>query len=131
MDRWTAKYDQYDVVNMPDYIQRVFKVFDGKDNVIIIRADSLKFDLFPDNYFDFVYLDNVHTYEHCAVEIPKYWQSVKPGGMIAGDNYEILGVKMAVDEFEDGLKYDQIVNTAPYKKAAVSGVDVMEWWIKK
>ena len=42
---------------------------------------------FPDHYFDWVYLDTVHTYQVTADELAILKDKVKPGGIIAGHDY--------------------------------------------
>lgn len=44
---------------------------------------------FPDNYFDWVYLDTDHTYLVTADELNVLKNKVKPGGIIAGHDYII------------------------------------------
>lgn len=54
----------------------------------------------PDASVDFVYLDSVHTYKHCKQEIIAWLPKIRPGGMIAGDDYikDQPHVSRAVDE---------------------------------
>jgi hypothetical protein len=60
---------------------------------------------FPDHYFDWVYLDSSHTYEDTKSELALLQHKVKPGGLIAGDDWHEdpghihHGVKLAVEEF--------------------------------
>lgn len=68
---------------------------------------------FPDASLDFVYLDANHAYEAVRDDIHAWWPKVKPGGMLAGDDYGVIeeqwvdfghgrvrfGVKRAVDEW--------------------------------
>ena len=44
---------------------------------------------FPDDYFDFVYLDGDHTYDGVKTDIASYLPKVKSNGIIAGDDYAI------------------------------------------
>lgn len=126
MDKWHEYYEHYHFPAMHAYALQVFKKFDNKNEVIIIRSDSLTFDLFPDNYLDYIYLDDNHSYPHVLQEIENYYKALKPGGIMGGDNYEISGVKKSVDEFFGEKK----VSTAPWKKAS-NGNDVLDWWIYK
>lgn len=67
---------------------------------------------FPDNYFDWVYVDGDHTYEGCMRDLEVCRKKVKDDGCIAGHDYEIFksakqrrwGVVDAVNEFCE--KYD-------------------------
>jgi hypothetical protein len=61
---------------------------------------------FPDDYFDWIYIDANHTYEAVRADLQAFSSKVKQGGFIAGDNYGFRsdwwwkdGVKRAVDEF--------------------------------
>lgn len=59
---------------------------------------------FPDNYFDWIYIDGDHQYEFVKKDLEFFYPKVKPGGFITGDDYEDRGwwqggVKRAVDEF--------------------------------
>ena len=62
---------------------------------------------FPDNYFDWVYLDTDHSYQTTKAELAILQSKVKAGGMIAGHDYVIgnwvngyrYGVIEAVNEF--------------------------------
>src|SRR5262245_60338975 len=42
---------------------------------------------FPDAYFDWVYLDTTHEYEHTQRELEILRRKVAPGGLIAGDDW--------------------------------------------
>ena len=126
MDKWYEYYEHYHFPGMHQYAVKVFEKFDNKPNVIIIRADTLTFPLFPKAYFDYIYLDDNHSYEHVIQEITKYDAILKPGGVIGGDNYEIAGVKKAVDQYYG----EKRISTAPWKKAS-NGNDVLDWWIYK
>lgn len=58
---------------------------------------------FPNEYFDWVYIDGDHTYEAVRADIAAYRDKVKRGGMIVGDDYRDedvwgRGVKRAFDE---------------------------------
>lgn len=57
--------------------------------------------LVPDG-LDFVYIDANHAYEHVKWDIALWWPKVRPGGMLAGHDYDPVaheGVVQAVDEF--------------------------------
>lgn len=59
---------------------------------------------FPDEYFDWIYIDGNHLYEFVMRDLDVSIEKVKPGGYIAGDDYAEGGwwrggVKEAVDAF--------------------------------
>lgn len=59
---------------------------------------------FPDDHFDWVYIDGNHSYPFVSQDLANFLPKVKPGGIIAGDDYGPGGwwkdgVIRAVDEF--------------------------------
>lgn len=72
----------------------------GKPYVKICRGYS--FDVvkeFPDNYFDFVYIDADHTYEGCSRDILDWWPKVKSGGFLTGDDFRTVTYNKARVKF--------------------------------
>ena len=73
--------------------------------VIVHRACSGDAcDSFPDDYFDWVYIDGNHLYEFAKDDLECFYRKVRSGGLITGDDYKTggwweSGVKLAVDEF--------------------------------
>lgn len=60
--------------------------------------------LFPDEHFDWIYVDASHFYDDVKVDLGAFWPKLKRGGFIAGDDYDRRGiwehgVTRAVDEF--------------------------------
>jgi hypothetical protein len=53
----------------------------------------------PDRYFDWVYLDSSHYYEHTRRELEVLDRKVKRDGLIAGDDWYEDGVYRAAREF--------------------------------
>jgi hypothetical protein len=93
---------------MDERYRSVCKRFDPKISTGQLRihrmfsADALK--TFPDEYFDWVYIDGNHLYEFVKEDLQLSWTKTKPGGFLAGDDYTDSGwwkggVKRAVDEF--------------------------------
>jgi len=65
---------------------------------------------FPDNYFDFVYLDADHSYEGVSIDLQAWYPKLKIGGLFGGHDYVAASKRMsfgvigAVDEFVNNLK---------------------------
>lgn len=82
---------------------------------------------FPDDYFDWVYVDSSHGYEHTVSELALLLKKVKASGIICGDdwqpnpNHRHHGVYKAVNEFI--LKNDY--------KLLYSDDKNLQWFIKK
>lgn len=56
---------------------------------------------FATNSLDFVFIDGSHLYHDVLKDITLWYEKVRSGGLIGGDDYETKwpGVKQAVDEF--------------------------------
>jgi hypothetical protein len=96
--------------NSIELLNTVKNKFSNKDCVEIVKKDSVSFlKSFPDNYFDFIYIDTSHQYEHTKNELNISLRKIKKSGIIAGHDYNpyrFAGVVSAVDEFskENNLK---------------------------
>lgn len=59
-------------------------------------------DEFPDNFFDFVYIDACHLYDSVKADLEMFLPKLKTGGLMCGHDYANVcgfGVVKAVDEF--------------------------------
>jgi hypothetical protein len=96
---------------------RVVKKFAGRTNVTIRRSGSLDcLNQFPDNYYDWIYLDGDHRYECVIEELRQFYCKMKPGGFVAGDDYARRkdnwtkdGVTRAVDQILGDGMYENVV----------------------
>ena len=98
----------------------VVSKFKSHDNVSIHREFSIEVS-FPDQYFDWVYIDGDHTYEVVLKDLEFYYPLVKKGGYLCGDDYGWGpkgsrkhpdgngGPKRAVDEFVNTNNLEVIV----------------------
>lgn len=84
---------------------------------------------FPDHYFDWVYVDTSHRYEHTWKELQLLKLKVKKDGIIAGDDWELnpehknYGVSQAVHEFILQEPYEIIYSSDLDKQWAIRCVD--------
>lgn len=89
------------------------------DKIYLIKNDSIsESQKHADGYFDIVYIDASHEYEHVKKDIQSWLPKVRPGGIMCGDDYIAgwPGVVKAVDEiFPD----------------KVNIVGRQQWWVKK
>ncbi len=61
--------------------------FRDRSTLIKLRFDEA-LDLFPDAFFDFIYVDGyAHTGEEGGQTIADWYPKLKPGGIVAGDDY--------------------------------------------
>lgn len=78
---------------------------------------------FKKHELDFVFIDAGHTYEDVKSDLESWFEKVRPGGIVAGDDYTPMfpGVMKAVDEFFKDKKV--IVHS--------SGTNNRAWWVQK
>lgn len=54
----------------------------------------------PDDAFDFIFIDGLHTYDQVLKDCQNYYAKIKSGGLFAGHDYRVIeGVNRAVNEF--------------------------------
>lgn len=93
---------------MDERYQRVLDRFSSSicDGRVEVRRDlsAIAADGFDDEQLDWVYIDGNHLYEFVMEDLVKYDSKVKPGGIIAGDDFGVMGwwdngVEKAVRKF--------------------------------
>ena len=96
--------------------------FGHLDNVKIVRNFSVEAsEQFPDQFFDFVYIDAAHTYDEVKRDLKAWYPKVKDGGILSGHDYfpdtriwrgDPCGVYQAVNEFveEKNLSVDHLTD---------------------
>ena len=77
---------------------------------VLVMPSIIAAELFPDEYFDFIYIDADHNYDAVKSDLEAWWPKLKRGGLFCGHDYHMYGqintdVKKAVDEFV-GNQYD-------------------------
>lgn len=85
------------------YVRRRFESNLKNSSVEIVRCDSISAArIFPDGYFDWIYIDTDHSYQTTISELHVWAPKVKKHGIIAGHDYEqgnwIRGVRYGVIE---------------------------------
>jgi hypothetical protein len=103
-------------------VQTAKSVKEHEHRAHMIRMNSVECArLFPDEYFDFIYIDADHSYDAVKNDLNVWWPKIKRGGIFSGDDYipedgDIwlindndgtseyagkFGVRKAVNEFSD------------------------------
>ena len=112
IDRWRSDDDYKDIANVSDethkqFYFKVLNLFADDQGVFVYKMDSIfAAQQFPDNYFDWIYLDADHSYDGCKKDLNVWYPKLKPGGIFAGHDFlngnipaGEFGVKAAVEEF--------------------------------
>jgi hypothetical protein len=108
-------------------LQTFKKEIEGGRVVVHVGDDCQVLTTFPDQYFDWVYIDTSHAYEHTKHELQILARKVKENGVIAGDDWQPdpahrhHGVYRAVNEFVASEKYEIVFADS----------DNLQWAIKK
>jgi predicted O-methyltransferase YrrM len=75
------------------------------NHITLIKDFSLNvLSNFEDNSIDLVYIDANHSYKEVLKDITEWYNKVKIGGILCGDDFAWDGVKQAVNEFCDSKK---------------------------
>ncbi|MCO6045246.1 class I SAM-dependent methyltransferase [Aeoliella sp. ICT_H6.2] len=106
-----------------DAVRRILKRWQKEIENGTVRVhiddDTLILPRFDDAYFDWVYIDSSHQYEHTKRELDLLVSKMKPTGVIAGDdwrpdpNHRHHGVCVAVREFVEASDYELILQDEP------------------
>lgn len=109
----TAYSTEQDYVSILNHFYK-----DIKSNKVIVRPDFSYnvVDDFPDNYFDFIYIDSCHLYDSVKADLNDFLPKLKVDGIMAGHdyfNYDNFGVIKAVDEFCIEHGFEKIVMAQP------------------
>ena len=127
LDAWSPDYRERHYENAFE----CFKKFEGNKKVVLIKCNSLDIDIFPDNYFNYIYVDDLHHPDHVYKELKFYYPKLKKYGMIAGHDYRPdlpERVKAGVDKWikETGYELHTYKNDSDYDNS-----DFLDWWVWK
>jgi predicted O-methyltransferase YrrM len=81
-----------------------------RDLIEIVEGDSAASAVkFQDGCCDFVFIDAEHTYDAVKADIQAWLPKVRPGGLIAGHDFDWAGVRQAVQELLPDAKQTSLV----------------------
>jgi hypothetical protein len=110
-DPWQNGYDPKDAASYQHPMEKVEAQFDemAARNFAVEKfkmtsaefAKRLMSEDYSGDQFDLVYIDGIHTYEGAKADIALFKPWIKPGGFLAGHDYQprFPGVMKAVNEF--------------------------------
>lgn len=111
VDMWAGDRG-HDVAQYSRVIKR-FEKYKSRNSIIKLTFEEA-LSLFPDNYFDFIYVDGyAHTGEENGKTFYDWFPKLKNGGIMAGDDYHDNWplVKNSVDLFAANIDRDlHIIN---------------------
>jgi hypothetical protein len=88
-----ALQDQY-------YAETFRRFFRDRHRVTLMTRTSVQAaGLFPEGFFDFVYIDAGHDQAACDLDL--WWPKIRPGGFLGGHDYDLVWPEVirAVDAF--------------------------------
>ena len=110
---WKAYGDEYPYRDSEtyDYFKRAQDKIRPCENyqcvTFVIEYDTIFLSDYPDNYFDWIYLDTSHQYEQTLKEMPMLKAKVKDEGILCGHDYgrkkrgKYYGNTVAINEWLD------------------------------
>lgn len=121
-------YREYEQSHWDAICEKVRDKFEGEPGIRILRTTSLEAAAqMPPASLDFIYLDGNHSYEAVREDLPAWYRILKPGGIMAGHDWDLPGVRKAVEEFREGLILQgAVVNLRTTNEATCQTY----WWRK-
>ena len=116
---WGGDYTEFGQLSTRqayDEVNEVVRQLGGDtETTVHVGDDCAILATFPDHYFDWVYLDTSHQYEHTLQELRILANKVKRKGVISGDDWQDNpkhkhhGASVAIKEFclEDDWQLDE------------------------
>ncbi len=93
----------------------------GKRAYFIRMSAAQAASMIADHSLDFIFIDGDHSYAGALSDCGNYYDKVRSGGMIAGDDYNIDDVGRAVRDFFGQKKL--VINVYPGQQRF--------WWVEK
>jgi len=104
---------------------------------IVIKTSSEAVKDFPDNFFDYLYLDASHDYESVLHDMELWYPKVKLFGMMAGHDWMMESVRKGVTTYlQKNELPERLYGIQPYFQDTAKGLTDIEthgidWWFVK
>lgn len=119
--------------NIDEYRNTIKRLWPHRErNAIFKMTFGEALPMFVDEFFDFIYVDGyAHTGEGNGSYFRDWWPKLKPGGIMAGDDYHTDWplVIQAVDNFADEINRE--VNIIPNTEKANKWSQYPTWFVRK
>ena len=96
--------------------------FNASGRVPVVRKMSVAAAAdFPDEHFDWIYVDALHTYKAVLADVRAWWPKLRPGGLMSGDDYGNVDMPMELlnaSRWRSHFKFDP----SPFRWNTVSAV---------
>jgi hypothetical protein len=102
---------------MEEVYHRVKNLAEFNPGVDVLRMRSVDASrTFQDAWVDFVYIDALHDYGSVREDIAAWRPKIRPGGVLAGHDLYMPGVKQALAEFcaREGKEYQRVTREADH-----------------
>jgi len=91
VDIWRkiSKEEYDDTSNSSTSYAKCMEALEGyEDRAFMLRMSSEKAaDMFPDGFFDFIFIDANHAYDYVKQDIELWYPKVRPGGILSGHDW--------------------------------------------
>jgi hypothetical protein len=91
---------------------------------LVYQQSEVAYSTYPDEYFDYIYIDGDHSYFGAYRDMRTWWPKVKKGGLLGGHDVAMGSVSKALIDFAD----DNCILPKTYKIIADGRSD---WWVEK
>ena len=99
----------------------------GERSILFCESSEENAVRWPDESFDFVYIDGDHSYAGFSADLKMWWPKVKQGGFLAGHDYEWPDIAKALGEFfPDGVRCNNAARETG--KCWLREKLYKEWW---
>ena len=115
--RWEDTKRNYNQKKFDGIYNDVVDIFKGEEEVTIYRQYSEDAYInFPDNYFDWIYVDACHMYKCVKTDLSLYFSKVKDDGLILGHDFHVN------NKFETGVirGVNELINTGFVKMVGIT-----------
>jgi len=106
------QYEQNDYAYNQDKMDEALEIMRERirphldKTTIILQKSVIASGLFPDEYFDFVYIDGNHSSEMVLADMEAWYPKIKIGGYLSGHDFVTAAVARACREFAEKKKVD-------------------------